>query len=200
MSNTNAVKQFFNKLAPVWDEGAEFASVREEIICRAAFPTGCTIADVGCGQGVLVPHLLQTNPLQLFELDLSEEMIRFNRKRWGDHNRITILCGDILDADLPPLDAIAIFNAYPHLLDKAALAKRLAGLLCDHGVIVIAHSSGRDTINNIHRDSGPCETISIPLKSPLEEYEPYKEGFHLDDWEDSPRLYYMKLTKKHTVN
>ncbi len=35
------------------------------------------------------------------------------------------LCDDILTADLPVPDAVFIFNAYPHLLDKTALAKKL---------------------------------------------------------------------------
>lgn len=174
----------------------ELVPVRDEIVRRSALSENRIILDAGCGKGVMVPHLLSTNPSRLLELDLSDEMIRLNRLRWEYDSRISFLCDDILTADLPVPDAVFIFNAYPHLLDKTALAKKLSHLLPADGTVVIAHSSGKDFINQIHHDSGACEMISIPLKSPLEEYEPYGKYFSLTDWEDSDRLYYMKLTRK----
>ncbi len=61
---------------------------------------------------------------------------------------------------------------------------------------MIAHSSGKDFINQIHHDSGAMRDDFNPLEIPLEEYEPYGKYFSLTDWEDSDRLYYMKLTRK----
>ena len=196
MNNSNVIKQFFNRLAPDWLDEEEFAPVREEIVRRSALSENCVILDAGCGKGVMVSHLLNTNPSRLLELDLSDEMIRLNRLRWEHDSRISFLCDDILTADLPVTDAVFIFNAYPHLLDKMALAKKLSDLLPADGIVVIAHSSGKDFINQIHHDSSTCDMISRPLKSPLEEYEPYGTYFSLADWEDSDRLYYMKLTRK----
>lgn len=196
MNNCNTIKHFFNRLAPDWIDEEEFAPVREEIVRRSALCEHCIILDVGCGRGVMVPHLLKTNPSLLLELDLSDEMIRLNRQRWEDDARISFLCDDILTAALPAPDVVFIFNAYPHLLDKRALAKRLFNLLPPQGTVVIAHSRGKDFINHIHHDSSTCEMISIPLKSPLEEYTPFDRYFSLADWEDSKRLYYMKLTRK----
>lgn len=78
-----ANRQFFNKLAPAWEDDAEFAPVRDEITVRAAIPAGSVILDAGCGKGVMVPHLLKTGPRKLYELDLSDEMMRLNRERWN---------------------------------------------------------------------------------------------------------------------
>ena len=196
MNNRNVIRNFFNRLAPDWMDEDELVPVRDEIVRRSALSENRIILDAGCGKGVMVPHLLSTNPSRLLELDLSDEMIRLNRLRWEYDSRISFLCDDILTADLPVPDAVFIFNAYPHLLDKTALAKKLSHLLPADGTVVIAHISGKDFINQIHHDSGACEMISIPLKSPLEEYEPYGKYFSLTDWEDSDRLYYMKLTRK----
>lgn len=196
IQDTEAVKQYFNRLAPTWQDDIEAAPIREEILQRTALPPGLSIADVGCGKGIMVPHLLGTSPRRLIELDLSEEMIRLNKKRWGKEPRISFLAEDILAADLPDIDAVIIFNAYPHFLDKKALAEKISRILSEHGIFVIAHSKGKEQINSIHKDSRPEERISIPLRSPLEEYEACKEHFDLHSWEDTPRLYYMKLIKK----
>lgn len=188
--------QFFDRLAPSWKEDSASAPIREEIVKRSRFPAGSRIADIGCGRGVMVPHLLRTDPSQLIELDISGEMMRLNRERWGAHPRVTFHCGNVLEAALPTLDAAMIFNAYPHLMEKKTLAARLSKLLSPGGTVVVAHSAGKEFINGIHRGDGPCERISVPLRTPPEEYADFREAFTLTDWEDTPRLYYMKLTKK----
>lgn len=195
-AGTDANRQFFNKLAPTWEDAAEFAPVRDEIVVRAAIPAGSVILDAGCGRGVMVPHLLKSEPRKLFELDLSDEMIRLNRERWGKDPVIGFLCGDLLTMELPSPDAVIFFNAYPHFMDKKKLARKLSDTLPEQGLVVIAHSRGRDAINHMHKDGGACEQISVPLRAPQEEFAPYEEYFTLDDWEDSQHLYYMKLTKK----
>lgn len=195
MSSSNMIRIFFNRLAPSWKDDAASAPIREEITARAAFPAGCAIADIGCGKGVMVPHLMYANPRKILELDLSDEMIRFNRNRWAGESKVTFMCDDVLTAELPAIDAAVIFNAYPHFMDKMALAKKLAYALPAGGTLIIAHSMGKESINQIHKNKCSCGEVSIPLKSPLEEYEPFSGYFSLDDWEDSQRLYFMKLTR-----
>ena len=195
MSSSNTIRNFFNRLAPSWKDDAGFAPVRDEITTRAAFPAGCAIADIGCGKGVMDPQLMYANHRQIIELDLSDEMMRLNRDRWAGESRITFICDDVLTAKLPAIDAAVIFNAYPHFMDKTALAEKLTYTLPAGGTLIIAHSMGRDSINQIHKNKRSCGEVSIPLKSPLEEYEPFAGHFSLDDWEDSRRLYFMRLTR-----
>lgn len=195
-AGANANRRFFNQMAPTWEDAAEFAPVREEIVRRAAIPAGSVILDAGCGRGVMVPHLLKTEPKTLYELDLSDEMMRLNRLRWEKEPAVSFLCGDLLTMELPSPDMVIFFNAYPHFMDKKRLARRLAELLPDRGVVVIAHGRGREAINHMHKDSGAHEQISVPLRAPKEEFASYEEHFILEDWEDSQQLYYMKLTKK----
>ncbi len=195
LSDTDRMISFFNKLAPDWDDDDETFTIREEIIRRSCILPHSTIGDIGCGKGVMVPHLLKLAPKQLIEIDLSNEMIRLGKKRWNDP-RLLHLCGDILTMPLPVLDTAVVFNAYPHLMDKKALASRLSCALRHEGTVIIAHSRSREFINAIHQDSPPCEKLSVPLKSPLEEYLHFEPWFQLKDWEDSQKLYYMKLLRK----
>lgn len=195
LSDSDRMISFFNKLAPDWDDDPETFPIREEIIRRSYIPSVSTICDIGCGKGIMVPHILKTAPRQLIELDLSNEMTRLGKGRWNDP-RLLHLCGDILTTPLPVLDAAIIFNAYPHLMDKKSLALKLYDILRTGGMVIIAHSRSREFINAIHRCSLPCEQISVPLKSPLEEYTHFEPWFQLKDWEDSQKLYYIKLLKK----
>ncbi len=68
----------------------ELVPVRDEIVRRSALSENRIILDAGCGKGVMVPHLLSTNPSRLLELDLSDEMIRLNRLRWEYDSRISL--------------------------------------------------------------------------------------------------------------
>lgn len=195
MSNIETIAAYFNSLAPDWPENAEDAPIRDEILRRADIPAQSTILDIGCGKGVMVPHLLKTSPRQIIELDVSKEMIRLGRERFSSPS-IVHICGDILHTDLPPVDTAVIFNAYPHLMDKTALAKRLAHILSKEGSVIIAHSKSRDWINGIHRDDGPCEQISVPLKKPADEATDFAPWFIMEDWEDSARQYFIKFRKR----
>lgn len=198
MSNIKTIASYFDNLAAHWPEDEKDACIRDRIIQRACLTPGNSILDIGCGKGVMVPHLLKTAPKEIIELDVSKEMIRLGRERFS-LPQITHICGDIFTVPLPSIDAAVVFNAYPHLMDKQALAKRLHRLLNDQGIVIIAHSKGKEFINAIHHDDGLCEEISIPLKTPLKEFEIFSSFFSLEDWQDASDLYYMKLKKNNNT-
>lgn len=194
MDTIGTIASYFNKLAANWPEDKNESNIRDIIVERASFSPQSIILDIGCGKGVMVPHLLKTSPKEIIELDVSDEMIRLGKERFPFPN-ITHICGDILNADLPSIHYAIIFNAYPHLMDKSALAEKLYNLLISDGTVVIAHSKGKEQINGIHHDDGPCEQISIPLQTPLEEAEKFTPWFTMVDWQDTNDLYFIKLKK-----
>lgn len=81
MQNNVKMKEYFDKLAPSWISDENDKVIRDEIIGMADFKPGAVIADVGSGKGVMVPHLLDTNPGSVIEIDISSEMIRFAKKQ-----------------------------------------------------------------------------------------------------------------------
>ncbi len=187
------MKEYFDRLAPLWTADESEKVIREEIVEMSDFKPGAVIADIGCGKGVIVPHLLAANPSCIIEIDISSEMIRYAKEQWAD-NRIKFLCGDILQLDVPLCDAVIVFNALPHFVSRSELAKKLASILKINGTVIIAHSKSRKAINEIHRE-GISETLSAKLQSPLDEYDNFKQYFNLDNAEDNSRMYFIKMTK-----
>jgi len=193
LQRNQEMARFFDRLAATWAADETERDIRDEIVRMASFRPGSVILDVGCGKGVMVPHLLPTNPGCLIENDLSAEMIRLARGLWLD-DRVRFLCGDILDLELPPCDAAILFNCLPHFQQREALAKKLARSLKPDGTVVIAHSRGREAINAIH-EGGTAAAFSTPLLPPAEEFENFRRYFRLVGAEDSPRLYLIKLAR-----
>ncbi|MEG0751493.1 MAG: class I SAM-dependent methyltransferase [Oscillospiraceae bacterium] len=194
MHNNKEMRAFFDAAAAAWPSGECERGVREKILRRAGLQEGMTIADIGCGRGVMIEQLLQYKPRKLIEIDISREMIRLCEK---DHPDVCAeyLCDDVLSASLPVLDAAIIFNAYPHLVHKHELAQKLADIVVKGGFVLIAHSTGRDVINSRH-SSDDVAALSVDLLSPLDEYRYFENAFSRDDFEDSPELYFLKMTRK----
>ena len=193
MSNSDNMREFFDRAAPGWDNLPEEAATRDALMEKMAIPTGSVIADIGCGQGVFFPHLLKTAPKSIIGVDLSGEMLRYAREKFSD-GRIQLIQGDILEAELPRLDAAVLYNCYPHLLDKAALARRLAELVRPGGIAVIAHGAGKAVINARHRDGLPF-TLSAPLEEPEAEAEKFAPWFRADRMEDTEGWYLLRMVR-----
>jgi ubiquinone/menaquinone biosynthesis C-methylase UbiE len=193
LQNNIKMKEYFDRLAPSWTSDESEKDIREEIAEMSFIKPGAVIADIGCGKGVMVPHLLNTNPSCIIEIDISSEMLRLAKEDWKD-DRIKFFCGDILRLDLPECDTVIIFNALPHFIYRKELAQKLASILKAKGTVIIAHSKSRKAINEIHNE-GISETLSTKLLSPLEEYENFKQYFNLNNTVDNSQMYFMKLTK-----
>ncbi len=194
MSCSQRIKDYFNALAPNWSAPEDESAAREAIVERAHIAKGSVVADIGCGRGVMIPCLLKTEPRELIEIDLSDEMIRLAREQWTDA-RIRFMADNIMDCVLPTLDCAIIFNAYPHIMHKDRLCENLAKHIRKDGFFVIAHSRGRDFINS-HHTGKTVSTVSIPLKSAAEEYENFKEFFELEDFYDEQDGYFIKLKRR----
>ena len=193
MTSNHEMRNFFDRLAPNWNNHPEEYYIREKITALADFPEGNLIADIGCGQGVMLEHLLKTNPREIIAIDLSAEMLKHARKNFTDP-RITFMNADFLETDLPPLDAIILYNAYPHFLNKEALARKTAEIIRKNGYLIIAHGCGKAGINSGH--SG--ERVS-PLSAALEDAEKeaakFKDFFTPEVTVDNDELYFVKMRR-----
>ena len=184
---------YFDGLAPGWDDAPAEQEAREKLTAMMALSPNGVIADVGCGRGVMFEHLLRTGPAKLIAIDVSSEMLRLAKERFCD-GRIEYVHGDFLDVSLPPLDAVLFFNAYPHFLDKAALAGRLAQVLKKGGALIIAHSRSRAEINGRHRGGGASK-LSAPLESAEAEAAKFQKDFATDALVDG-ELYFIKMIRR----
>jgi len=185
---------FFDRLAPDWDNALLKSGVREKLISLLDVPPNSVIADVGCGRGVILEHLLETNPIKIFAIDVSGEMIRLAEESFDD-DRVEFIKSDFYTADLPILDVAIFFNSYPHFIDKDGLAFKLSKVIKKGGIIIIMHSLSRAEINGCHTGER-VSTLSVPLESAEVEADKFNEFFLLDSLIDNEEIYFVKLVRR----
>jgi len=185
---------FFDKLAPDWDNAPQEYETREKLVSMMELEPNSIITDVGCGRGVMLPHLLKSNPAKIIALDISGEMIRLAKESFTD-NRIEFINGDLYTEVLPPVDAVVFFNSYPHFIDKITLSKKLAEIIKENGKLIIAHSLSKAEINGFHTGESVSK-ISVRLEEAEVEAAKFKEHFSVDTTVDDDELYFIKLTRR----
>ena len=190
---SNPISDYFDSLAQNWNPNPEDYSNRERIVQLAGLKPNSVIADIGCGRGVMFEHLLKTQPREIYAIDLSAKMIEQAALDLPDPC-IHLMNADIITADLPLLDAAVIYNAYPHFLDKAALADKLAQIVKPGGLLIIAHGRGKQIINGGHGGKRVSQ-ISIPLEEAQAEAEKFAGAFKLEQHLDTPEIYFIKLQR-----
>ena len=101
--------------------------------------------DIGCGYGVLVPHLLDSglNPSQIYGIDLSPEMIKNAREQHRGVNFEAVdFINDYNDHD-DEFDAVIFCSALHDFSDmETALRKAVTLVRPGGGKLIIAHAQG----------------------------------------------------------
>ncbi|MEG2287677.1 MAG: class I SAM-dependent methyltransferase [Ruthenibacterium sp.] len=194
MENNEQMQAFFDGLAPKWFDNENDRAAQQRIVQLADFPHGAALADVGCGRGVMFPYLLKAQPRSLTAVDLSSQMLAYAKKTYGE-NGITYCNCDVLEAPLEHLDAVMMYNTYPHFLDKKALADKMAHSICAGGMLVIAHSVSRHKINAHHSEGIPF-VLSVPLRCAQEEAAEFSADFTPELLIDDDALFFVKLRRR----
>ena len=150
---------FFDKLASGWDKtNTRNEEVIAEILEKGGIRKGIKVLDVACGTGVLFPDYLKTGA-DITGIDISENMVKTAREKFPD---VKIICGDATDFPLEEkVDAIMIYNAFPHFDEPEKLINNLAEALDSNGRLSIAHGISEKELAECH--SGSARNISVPL-------------------------------------
>lgn len=187
------LRHFFDSIAPTWRNRDEEFEICEYIIDLTDIALGSVAADIGCGKGVMLPHLLKTQPAKVFAVDISANMLQYARQAHSD-KRIEFVHEDIMSAQLPMLDVALMYNVYPHFMDKAALVKKIAALVKTGGTAVIAHGASKERINGCHQ-AGEKEKHSTALRAAEVEAELFAPYFKTVQLIDNEKLYYIRLER-----
>lgn len=170
MRMTEEKQAFFNQIAPSWDDmqqdSPEIKSGIRKFVQSAYLNGAKAILDVGCGTGVLVPHLLTAYPnAQLIvELDFAEEMLAVNRAKHTDP-RLARLAADATNLPLPDesMDVVLCFNAAPHLGSGEPAFRDLFRVLARGGVLAVGHLMNSAELNQFHGNlHGPVAHDHLP--------------------------------------
>lgn len=149
---------FFNIKAAEWDSTTKHDP--EKIIMlleKLELDKTDALLDVGTGTGVLLPYLLEFTGYKgnITAIDLAEQMINKAKEKFG-HHPIRFITGDVTVYPFAnhSYDKIVCYSVFPHFFNPLQTLKRLASLLKENGLLLVAHSEGRETINARHLEHG----------------------------------------------
>lgn len=194
---TQSEIDFFDRLAPVWDEN-EVRSTPERIrsiLSMLPVREGMKVLDLGTGTGVLVPYLSgMVGPEgKVTAIDLSDGMLSIARKKYGNLENVEFLKIDFEEEQIPGVHDLAMmYCVYPHLHSPAATFEWLFKMnLVPGGKIVVAFPSDEEFINNIHHER-KSESDHLPpagkLAAMIREW-----GFHAEVLAATPDEYVVMI-------
>ncbi len=155
---TQSEIEFFNAIAPSWDEN-EIRSTPErvkDILNKLPISKDMEVLDLGTGTGVLVPYLSEIvgEKGHVAAIDLSDGMLSIARKKYGHFSNVEFLKLDFEEEQIPGhYDVAMLYCVYPHLHAPADTITWLFKMnMKPNGIIVIAFPSDEKFINNIHHE------------------------------------------------
>lgn len=192
-ANRKEQASFFDALAPKW---SEVRILDQEKVKQLLSPLSLKgeVLDVACGDGVLDEELLSEG-LQVDGIDISAEMIR-NAKAKHPNPNLTYFCGDFYSFETQKrYDALIVFDAYPHFIDRDAFAEKASRLLKKGGRLFILQDAAKETINQAHTGMDK-EKVSRQLLAPKQEALPYWKWFRKGQMRDGHDSYLLELIRR----
>ena len=159
---------------------------------------GMRVLEPGCGRGRLTSLLAAAvgERGSVVAIDIAEEMVRACRAR-GLPPHVELLNCALFDLPpgLPPFHKVICCNVWPHLLNPRQVLNKLRDVLRTGGDLWIAHLTGREAINEIHRNAGA--DVCDHLLAPAQELSALIAdcGFVVNDFEDSADRYWIHAEK-----
>lgn len=187
------IKDFFNDLAPRWDnEPIADKEIIDTILDNAGINENISVLDVACGTGVLFPFYLQRNVKSITAIDLSPQMVKIAKNKFPQAD---VICGDAENITFPhQFDAIMIYNAFPHFPNPKALIENLSKALKTNGKISIAHGMSKKELDDIHMKSAGKVSNILPECEELKKIlEPY---FNVDIMISNDKMYQVTGIKR----
>ncbi len=149
-------KAFFDRHAERWDsyEKPEIVPVVEAILDRIGVCASDSVLDVGCGTGILVPHLEKRKVGEMCAIDLSPEMVKEYLKKFPGR---PVIAADYEERGLflsERFTKVIIFNAFPHFDRREVVFENSYNYLKPGGGLYIVHSMSRADLDRHHREAG----------------------------------------------
>jgi len=151
--------EFFDSYADRWDsiERPDIELLLDRVIIEARIAPGMSVLDVGTGTGVIIPGLLKAmaGSGAVHAIDISAGMLRVARAK-GFPGNVTFELADIESYACRDCtyDGVICNAVFPHFTDHDLALSRINRMLKPGGVVVISHPTGREAVNEVHREAG----------------------------------------------
>lgn len=152
----NEIKEFFDKIAPTYDihDHHDYKLI-QSMIDEIDIQTGEDVLDLACGKGVISALLYQKSKKRVTAIDLSSAMIQFAQEKNIPNQEVEFLNLDFYDYDQKQFDAIVLFDAYPHFIDRRKLKEKIYDSLKENGKFAILHDISREGLKKCHDGHSP---------------------------------------------
>lgn len=190
-------KDFFNERAKTWRETRRTDKAKICSLLRLAdIGPDMRILDAGCGDGILSPLLSDRvgKKGSVLGVDASCAMIQEAQALHPELHNVAYRMADIETMPfVERFDRIVMLNVFPHLGRPIPSVKRLLSeALKPDGLLLIAHDTGREIINHVHRSAGLGDTSLLPsAKTVAKRFE--DENVTVLDLADNDSYYYLLL-------
>lgn len=186
------VIEFFDAMAPRWDEGQQRNEEAISLILQKAdISEGKSVLDVACGTGLLFPDYISLGA-KVIGIDISTEMVKIAREKFTD---VEVICGDAESYSFGKhFDAVMIYNAFPHFATPDDLFRNLAKHLESGGRLTVAHGISEKELRKCH--SGSAANVSVPLPSKEKLRDMMSDFFDVDVMMSDERMYMVSGVKK----
>ena len=137
------------------------------VVERAQIRPDESVLDVGTGAGVLLPFILQRQPARVVACDLSGEMVKLARQRFGES--VTVLQSDVVDipGEVGPFGAVFCNAMFGNVYDQRQTIEVIERLLDPGGRLVISHPLGSDFVRRLKAGSPQYHLKELPDRSLL---------------------------------
>ena len=155
----NERREFFNLAASKWDSLATEKTIArlDRIIKQLDIKSGSITLDIGTGTGILLPllHNVLGNEGKIVGLDISERMLQQARLKNQEDN-MNYLQAAVEEIPLleETFDMAICYASFPHFANKPRALSEIARVLKQGGRLIVCHTEGRQTINQLHQSIG----------------------------------------------
>jgi len=158
------------------------------------------VLDVGTGTGIAVPFILERIGTfgKIYAIDYAENMIRMAKEKFPKHEypNVSFVTGDFFEISGKQLfDSIICYSCFPHIEDKSRFFQKCFNLLDRDGTVLIAHTSSRAEINEMH--ARKHEAVKDDFLQPIHEIKTTakKNGFVVVAEKDDEQSFYILIKK-----
>jgi len=150
---SKAHRNYFNKIAPQWNDRMQDDPVFLEYLTRFGVSRGNRVLDVGAGTGRMTKHifhLVGREGLAVAE-DIADQML-CEGKNILSNTHLCWVCDDILQLAFKndSFDKVLCFSTFPHFQNPLAALKEMRRVLRPGGKLLILHTFSSDELNTFH--------------------------------------------------